>query len=155
MTPDLLRRVALVHGVLAWIAAVALVALAIALVRLRKDARISRWIRLASAAATSFVAASFATGVWLDLPYRTHLRQRLFLASRALGWLFERKLHLSFGALVLAGLALAALFAAGTGGPDEPSRTLRRASRTGYVASAFFALAACVIGTLVATRARF
>lgn len=155
MTPDLLRRVALVHGVLAWIAAVALIALAIALVRLRKDARVSRGIRLASAAATSLVVASFATGVWLDLPYRTHLRQRLFLASRTLGWLFERKLHLSFGALVLAGLALAALFAAGPDSHAGPSRALRRASRAGYVAAAIFALAACVIGTLVATRARF
>ncbi|MDC3954710.1 hypothetical protein [Polyangium jinanense] len=155
MTHELLRRVALVHGVLAWISAVALVALAVILVRLRNDARISRWIHLASAATTSLAVATFATGVWLDLPYRTHLRQRLFLASRSLGWLFERKLHLSFGALVFAGLALAALFAAGADGHDAPSRALRRASRTGYVASAFFALAACVIGTLVATRARF
>ncbi|MDI1443369.1 hypothetical protein [Polyangium sp. 6x1] len=155
MTPELLRRVALVHGVLAWISAVALVALAVILVRLRKDARLSRGIHLAALATTTLVTAAFATGAWLDLPYRVHLRQRLFLASRALGWLFERKLHLSFGALVFAGLALVALFAAGPDGHDESSRALRRASRLGYVASAIFALAACVIGTVVATRARF
>ncbi|MDI1431758.1 hypothetical protein [Polyangium sorediatum] len=155
MTSELLRRVALVHAVVAWISALALVALTVALVRLRKDAPPARWIRLASAATTSLVVASFATGAFLDLPYRVHLRQRLFLASRALGWLFERKLHLSFGALVFACVALLALLAADPARHDALSRALCRAARLGYVAAAIFALAACVIGTLVAMRARF
>ncbi|MRG94951.1 hypothetical protein [Polyangium spumosum] len=155
MTPDLLRPVALLHGVLAWIAALALLALSTSLVRTREHTRLSRALRLASGLTTSLVAASFATGLLLELPYRAHLRQRLFLASRALGWLFERKLHLSFGALVFVVLALLALLAAGAEDDGEASRSLRKTSRFAYGVAALFSLAACVIGTLVSLRLRF
>ncbi len=156
MTPDLLRRIALLHGLLAWISAVSLVVITLALLRFRRrETRLSRWIHLSAAAATSLVAACFASGLLLDLPYRVHLRQRLFLASRALGWLFERKAHFSFGSLVFACLALAALLAAGADPQASASHRLRRASRLSYAIAALFALVACVAGTLVATRARF
>lgn len=155
MTLELARRVALLHGALAWLSALALVVVAVVLVRLRDAPRISRWISLACAAVTSLVTATFVSGFLLEAPFRHHLRQRLFLASRALGWLFERKNHFSFGAFVFAALALAALLAAGPHATDEASRRLRRASRFGYGIAAFFVLVACVIGTLTASHTRF
>ena len=58
------------------------------------------------------MALAFGSGIMLELPYRTHVRQRLFLASRMFGFLFERKLHFAFGALVFSLCGLAALFSA-------------------------------------------
>jgi hypothetical protein len=152
MTTELLRRVAFVHGIVAWLGALSLVL--VSFMHFRGKPTFAR-LRIASLLATLFAASAFASGALLDLGYRVHLRQRLFLASRALGWLFERKLHFSFGALALSCLALAALFAAGDPAEDPITIRLRSAARAGYVASAVFALVACVASSLVAARVRF
>jgi len=152
MTTELARRIAEVHGVLAWLAAASLVACAF--VFARRDKR-ERFARGASLLAFSLVALAFASGAALDLPYRAHLRQRIFLASRALGWLFERKLHFSLGALAFAAIALAAHLATGKNLDDPTEKSLIRASRAGFVASALFAALACVASSIVAARLRF
>jgi hypothetical protein len=145
-------RLAAVHGVLGWIAAVLLAGAAM-LLALRRDAALGR-LRALAGLAFALLAAAFASGVLLDQPYRTRLRQRLFLASRALGWAFERKQHLAYGALLLASAALAALLARRPAS-DPDDRALVRASRTGLLAAALFALAAAAISTVVASRVRF
>lgn len=152
MKTDLARRIAEAHGVLAWLAAASLVACAFIFVRRDKRRRFARGAALLAA---SLVALAFASGAMLDLPYRAHLRQRIFLASRALGWLFERKLHFSLGALAFACIALAAHLAAGKTPDDPAGKSLVRVSRAGFVASALFAIAACVASSIVAARLRF
>jgi hypothetical protein len=156
MTLELARRVAIAHGVIAWIAALALVVTALGLLLRRPGAP---WSVASGAASTALASLAFASGALLDLSYRTHLRQRLFLASRPLGWLFERKLHLSFGALLFALCALAALFAASraarvSADPDAVSPSLARAARFAYAAAALFSLFACVASSLAASRVR-
>lgn len=153
MTNELARRIALGHGIAAWFAAVLLATLAVVLVR--------RKLRLTRAYITLVVLAmglTFATGVTgalLDLPYRSHLRQRIFLASHFLGWLFERKLHFAFGALVFAAIALVTLLAGRTTPNDVAQPRLSAVTSVAFVASAFFALAACVLSSVVAFRLRF
>lgn len=154
MTLEQVRQVAIVHGVICWIAALALLATALRLLLRRPGAP---WLVAQGALATALATAAFASGVLLDLPYRAHLRQRLFLASRALGWLFERKLHLAFGAFLFALCACAALLAASRAerSPEAISLSLTRAARVAYAAAALFALVACVASSLVAARMRF
>jgi len=152
VTTEVLRRVVLVHGVVAWACAVCLVLVVSGFVFF-DEARGK--LRFVSLVATLMSVAAFASGALLDLGYRVQLRQRLFVASRVLGWLFERKLHFSYGALVFSCLALAALFAAGRGAEDPVAARLRRVALAGYVASLLFALFACVVSTVVAARLRF
>jgi len=157
MTLDVLRKVAIAHGAISWVAALALLAVALRLVLRRPNAP---WLFAQAAATTVLVSLSFASGALLEQPYRTHLRQRLFLASRPLGWLFERKLHLAFGSLLFALCALAILLAASraerASTPRDPIvASLTRAARFAYAASALFALFACVASSLAAARMRF
>ncbi len=154
MTIELVRRVAIAHGVICWIAALALLATALRLGLRRPGAP---WLTAQGVLSTVLASLAFASGVLLDQPYRAHLRQRLFLASRALGWLFERKLHLAFGAFLFALCALCALLAASRAerSPDPLSPALTRAARIASAAAALFALVACVASSLVAARMRF
>jgi hypothetical protein len=109
------------------------------------------------------VSAAFAAGIPLDLPYRGRLRQKVFIDSAALGWLFERKLHLSFGAVALAWCALALLTAgalarrahAGAHPPAAPpawAADLERGGRAALIASAALTLLAAVFSAIVARR---
>jgi hypothetical protein len=164
VTLELTRRLAVAHGVLAWVAALALAAATIRLTRGRPGAPL---LRAQAAVTTTLATLAFASGALLELPYRVHLRQRLFLASRGLGWLFERKLHLAFGALVFAWCALAVLLAAqiAHGTPPvkakavspDPQVTARlvRASCLAYAVAALFALVACAASSIVAAKMRF
>jgi len=151
VTLDVLRRIALVHGVLAWISAVSLLVVSLRLLFFRSRA----FLRASAAFATMFTALAFASGATLDLGFRVHLRQRLFVASRALGWLFERKLHLSFGALLFSLAALAALFATNPTSVLTTDKRLSASAKAAYLAAALFALFSCVASSLVAARARF
>ena len=114
MTPAELRSLSGVHGALAWASVVVLLVAVVAAwigrragtIGARGAARVSAWtVPLAAVLGV----ATFATGLSLHGPFQSKLRQRLFIASEALGWLFERKEHVAFGALVL---SLSALFAA-------------------------------------------
>lgn len=141
MTPDVVRRLLLVHGIVAWIDALLLLVVSILLLRERWLDK--PWFRRVSILATLGAIASFASGLLLEMHYRLHVRQRLFLSSKTLGWLFERKLHLSFGVLLFAVMGLGALLLA-----RKNPRALGT-SRAAFVIAAVFALIACVISSVV------
>ncbi len=168
MTVEALRRIASVHGLLAWISA-ALLGLAAGLLARRgptPQKQPQKPALAVSALATAFAALVSGSGMLLHEPYLNRLRQRIFVKDPALGWLFERKEHFAFGSLALALSALASLAAlallerrlARPGAPAPKSilaPSLRRAALTAYAASAGLALAACILSTLVARRFRF
>lgn len=141
MTPEALRRLTLVHGIVAWIDAVLLLLVAIQL--LRKEWPDKPWFRSLVVTASLGAIASFASGMALELHYRVHLRQRLFIASKSLGWLFERKMHLSFGLVVFASIGLLTLLL------TRKDTRFFPAMRSAYLLAALFALAASVISSIV------
>jgi len=165
VTVEALRRIASVHGLLAWISAALLGLAAGLLARRSPTAQPHQKPALAvSALATAFAALVSGLGALLHEPYLNRLRQRIFVKDPALGWLFERKEHFAFGSLGLALTALASLAALALlerrlARPGAPASTLapslRRAALTAYAASAGLALAACILSTLVARRFRF
>ena len=141
MTSETLRRVVFLHGLSAWLGALLLVIVTGLL--LRGKTQDKPWFRAVALLATANTIGAFLTGVFLDEHYRIHLRQKMFLASRALGWLFERKMHLSFGAFVFACIGLLTLVAT-----HKDARFFRPA-RAAYLAASIFALSACVISSIV------
>jgi len=167
VTLEALRRIAAVHGLLAWGAA-ALLALAAGLLARRRSSPPPAAIAV-SALAAALTAITSALGLLLHDAYLSRLRQRIFLRDPALGWLFERKEHLAFGSLGLALCGLASLLAfvlverrrltrrADVGpAPTSPlSIPLWRAALTAYAASAVLALAANILSSLVARKFSF
>jgi hypothetical protein len=108
------------------------------------------------------MTATGALGLLLHAPYQGRLRQRIFLQSPRIGWLFERKEHLSFGAIALAWCALAALVTLelrarrrGAAPADAVSKDLHRAVVRAYAASAFLAAAAAAASSIVAYHHSF
>lgn len=152
MSPDALRSVERLHAVAAWAATAALVATAWLCTR---SGPVRRTARAVGAAAAVLVLAAGALGVTLHDPYRSRLRQRLFLDAPRLGWLFERKQHAAFAAILFAVSALATLLRLGRGGSAEEDRHLRRSAVLAWTASAALALAASVASAVVARRAHF
>lgn len=141
MPPDVLHRLTVVHRIIAWFDTLLLLAVAILL--LRDHWRDKRWFFPLSITATLGTIASFASGMALELHYRVHLRQRLFIHSKTLGWLFERKMHLAFGMLTMSLIGLLTLFL--TRQDERFFRVLRYA----YVFAALFALTISVISSVV------
>ncbi len=143
-----LRIVEHVHGHLGWLAAVALVHPAILL------KHPSRRAHLSVALAVAMVTLVGALGISLYGAYRDTLRQGIFTHAPALGYLFERKEHLAFGAILLSwagGLAYAAATRA-----DGASRLLfRRTAHWAFVAAAVLACCAATLGTIVAAYKTF
>jgi hypothetical protein len=101
-----LRTLEQAHAVIAWAAVVSLVAASWIIARRRPPRRGGL---AAGGAALALVIAAVATGIALHDPYRARLRQRLFVRSMRLGWLFEQKQHLAFAALLFAVAAAASL----------------------------------------------
>ncbi|APR85209.1 Hypothetical protein A7982_10558 [Minicystis rosea] len=155
MSLEVLRSLARLHALAAWIATAALIAAAVVHVH-DKSRRLSAW--LAAAAATLSLLAG-GLGMALHDGYRARIRQRLFLASASLGWLFERKQHLAFGAVLLAvaGAALTAVTqrVESRPGSDDLARELRRGARVAWTASALLALTASIASAWVAKRMTF
>ena len=145
MNVELWHTIERLHGLIAWIATAALV--------------LAAWRRRAgvSAIAASLAVAAAGLGLGLDDGYRGRIRQRLFVQSASLGWLFERKLHVAFGAVVLAVGAAAALMALrlveARGGGPALARDLRRSAAIAAVGSAILAIAAAVMSAIVTSRA--
>jgi hypothetical protein len=138
---DAPRWIAWLHALFAWAGAVGLASAWLA-------RRSAPRVRVEVAAAVAIVAAA-ASGFVLEPRFLHGARQRLFVRSAHLGWLFERKQHLSAGAL-FASLALVALLAAAKRpGPLADATLARRA----LAAAAALSLAAALVGTLVALRA--
>src|SRR5690242_5448943 len=107
MTPEVIRRLTLAHGIVAWLDTLLLLIVSSQLLRAHWPDKL--WFRSLSVAASLGAIASFASGMALEMHYRIHLRQHLFIKSKTLGWLFERKMHLSFGLLLFASIGLLTL----------------------------------------------
>jgi hypothetical protein len=151
VSPAVLHLVAQAHAVVAWIATAALAVALPLLIR----ARASRVTLAVSAAAAIAVTFAAGLGVLLDATYRSRIRQKLFVRSPSLGWLFERKEHLAFGAILLAWCALSTLLAAQISRDPRRASDLHAASRLAAITSAGLALAASVMAAIVARRAPF
>lgn len=151
MTAEALRSLSRAHGALAWAAAAALAVAVIAV-----------WRRRASGGALAALAAAlgagaFATGALLHVPFQVKLRQKLFLASASLGWLFERKEHAAFGALALALCGVVALGAerAARRAGDAGAGALRRAAILALAGALAFEALALGVSIAAAGRVRF
>jgi len=145
---DLVRLQEHVHGHVGWLAAATLVHPAILLRRVNRRAHVS------VALAVAVVTLAAAMGVAMYTRYRDSLRQPIFAGSAAVGYLFERKEHLAFGAVALA-WAGGASYAASSWAADELRRPLRVAAHRAFVAAALFASASALLGTIVAAYKTF
>jgi len=136
------------HGHLGWLAALALVHPAVLLRRAERRAH------LAVALATGVATLAAVVGVSLYPAYRELLKPSIFADAPALGFAFERKEHLAFGAVAFAWAG--ALAYAGALDPGVRARLpLRRASHACFVAAALFAVATATLGTCVAVYRTF
>lgn len=137
-----------VHGHLGWLAAALLVHPAIVLRNRQRRAH------LAVALATAFTTTGAAMGLWLYVAYRARLKQGIFAGAPSIGWLFERKEHLAFGAVVLSWAGCVAYFAAQQASP-ETRLVLRGFAFRAFVVAAAFAFVVAILGTVVATYSTF
>jgi hypothetical protein len=147
--PDLARVGEHWHGHLGWLAAIALVHPAILLRRHERRAHLS------VALAVGMATLAGAIGASLYPSYRERLRQPIFAQAPGLGYLFERKEHLAFGAIVLAWTG-AVTYLAATRYEDVGGRdALRKASHWAFVASALLSVVTALLGTIVASYRTF
>jgi hypothetical protein len=145
---DPLRIAEHVHGHLGWLAAIALVHPAVVLRRKTRRAH------LAVGLSVGVVTTAAALGVSMYPDYRDKLRQSLFQHAPVYGYLFERKEHLAFGAVMLAWAGAVAYLGAAWVSGDVRLR-LRTAAHWAFVAAASLAVATAVLGTLVAAYKTF
>jgi hypothetical protein len=145
---DLVRVAEHVHGHLGWLAAAALAHPAILLRQRKRKAHLSVGL------ATLFVTVTGGLGIWVYGPYRDRIKQAIFLEAPAVGFLFERKEHLAFGAVVLAWAGAAAYaMAFRAGGPMQES--MRTFAYRAFVASALLTVVVAILGTAVASFRSF
>jgi hypothetical protein len=145
---DPVRLAEHVHGHIGWLAAIALVHPAILLRNVRRRAHLSVGL------AVGMVTTVFAIGCAIYPAYRDRLRQGLFQKSPTVGFLFERKEHLAFGALLLAWAgALAYVGALGVEG--EARTSLRKGAHWAFVAAAALAVVTASLGIVVAAYRSF
>ncbi len=149
MSVDTLRLLEHVHALLAWVGTLGLVLAAWLFLRSSASTR----TRAVGATAVALLAVAAMIGLALQAPYRRLVRQRLFVMSPSLGWLFERKQHAAFGALLLGVSALASLLLCARRLPG--ARSYRRSSAVAWTASAALALFASIASAIVAGRAHF
>jgi hypothetical protein len=144
MAYDVVRVLEHVHGHLGWLTSAALLHPAILLRRTNRKAHLS------VALATGFVTVTGGLGLWIYEPYRVRIKQSIFLEARWVGFLFERKEHLAFGAIVLA-WAGATAYTLALEKPDTLRQPLRTFAHRAFVASCSLALLAAALGTAVAS----
>ena len=104
--------------------------------------------------ATALVTGVGAAGVYLYGEYRERLKQGIFIKAPTIGWLFERKEHLAFGAIVLAWAGALAYFGAGWVSPQLAPK-LRVFAHRAFVAAALLAASVAALGTIVASYRTF
>lgn len=143
-----LRLIEHVHGHLGWLAAATLVHPAIVLRSVKRRAH------LAVASSVAMVTLAAALGALVYEPYRDRLKQQIFQTAPAYGWLFERKEHLAFGAVLLA-WAGAIAYVGARHASGELELTLRKIAFRAYVVAAALALATAALGTVVAAHQTF
>ena len=137
-----------VHGHLGWLAAIALVHPAIMLRRYKRKAHLS------VALSVGIVSTVFGIGLAIYPDYRERLRQHIFIEGRPIGYLFERKEHLAFGAVLLAWAGAITCFAAMRVEGDTRD-SMRRASHWAFVAAAVLTLVTASLGIVVAAFKTF
>jgi hypothetical protein len=145
---DPARLVEHVHGHAGWLAVAALLHPTILL----RDSR--RRADLSVVLAVAFVTSVGAAGVWLYGEYRDRIKQQIFIHAPTIGYLFERKEHLAFGAILLAWTGTIAYFGARSA-EGATLRALRRTAFYAFAASFVLALASAVLGTIVASYKTF
>jgi hypothetical protein len=137
-----------IHGHLGWLTAAVLLHPAILLRNTKRRAHLS------VALAVAFVTMTGALGAYLYGPYRDHVKQQLFIHAPGVGYLFERKEHLAFGAIFLAwagGIAYAAAV-----GAEEPLRIpLRRFAFLAFAFACALTVCTAVLGVAVAVVRTF
>jgi hypothetical protein len=143
---DALRIAEHVHGHLGWLAAAALVHPAIVLRNPKRRAT------LAVSLALGITTVAGGLGAWLYGPYRDKLKQHIFIHAPSVGFAFERKEHLAFGAIGLAWAGAVAYFAARR--MEDPAR-LQRFARDAFAISAALAVVTAILGTAVAVYRTF
>lgn len=137
-----------IHGHLGWLAAIALVHPAILLRNPRRKAHLSVGLGV------GVISAVFTIGCVIYPAYRDRLRQVIFQKAPAVGYLFERKEHLAFGALLLAwagALAYAGAFAL----QGEARLSLRKGAHWAFVGAAVLAVATASLGIVIAAYRSF
>jgi hypothetical protein len=146
---DLARVGEHLHGHIGWLASIALVHPAIFLRRGERRAHLS------VALAVSMATLAGAIGASLYPAYRERLRQPIFAAAPVMGYLFERKEHLAFGAILLAWVGAIAYAAAFRYADVGTRDALRRAAHWSFVTSALLSVVTALLGTVVASYRTF
>jgi hypothetical protein len=146
---DPVRVLEHLHGHLGWLSAAALLHPAIVLRRSGRKAH------LAVGLSAGFVTAVAATGAALYGPYRDRLKQAIFIASPGVGYLFERKEHLAFGAVLLAWAGAIAYAAAERAGRDDLRAPLRTLAWRAFALACALATVAAALGVAVAVNRTF
>lgn len=146
-----LRALAQVHAGISWVAVAALGAAIVGVWRRIRGAGIGVAIAGISG------AAAFGTGAMLHLPFQSKLRQKLFLMSSTLGWLFERKEHAAFGAIALLGCAGCAMGAAwmAKAHDEAAAKAFRRAAIGALSGALAFEVFAIVVSIAAGRRVGF
>jgi hypothetical protein len=137
-----------VHGHIGWLAAIALIHPAVVLRRTKRRAHLA--VGLAVGVVT--LAAGFGVAIYGD--YRDKLRQSIFQQAKVIGYLFERKEHLAFGAVVLA-YAGAVAYVVATRLEGETQERLRKAAHWSFIAAAAMAVVTAALGTVIAAYKTF
>jgi uncharacterized membrane protein len=145
---DPLRIEEHLHGHIGWLAAIALIHPAVVLRRTTRRAHLA--VGLSVGMVT--VAGGLGAGIYGD--YREKLRQSIFQQARVMGYLFERKEHLAFGAVLLA-YAGALAYVVATRLQGDARERLRRAAHWSFVAAAVMAVLTAALGTVVAAYRTF
>jgi len=146
---DLARVGEHLHGHLGWLAAIALVHPAILLRHHQRRAHLS------VALAVTLATLAGAIGASLYPSYRERLRQPIFAHAAVVGYLFERKEHLAFGAILLAWVGAVAYASAFRYADVGDRDALRKAAHWAFVGSAVLSLVTAVLGTIVASYRTF
>ena len=154
---DPLRLREHIHGHLGWLAAAALAHPAIVL-RARRGSSPGQgaWrpAHLSVALGAAMPTLAGALGLTLYPAYRTSLRQEIFAQAPTVGYLFERKEHLAFGAIFLA-WAGAAGYVGAVRARGEVRQALNYSARVAFVAAAACAFVAASLGMIVASYKTF
>jgi hypothetical protein len=137
-----------VHGHIGWLAAISLIHPAIVLRRTKRRAH------LAVGLSVGMVTLAAGLGAYMYADYRDRLRQSIFQHAKVIGYLFERKEHLAFGAFLLAWAGTVSYIAAMKLEGETRDR-LRRAAHWAFVAAAAMAVVTAALGTVIAAYKSF
>lgn len=116
--------------------------------------RSGRRAHVSVALAVALPSVVSALGAWLYVEYRVRLKPLIFQETPYVGWMFERKEHLAFGALGLAWLAGIA-YAASWRAEPATRAALQRLARWAFILAAALAFAVAGLGTWVAVHRGF